>query len=82
MYLLYELNMQTRQTCCIPLVTTVHDDIDALIKETQLEYHELGKGWIFVLATVKKKSFNATIGDVGILLSPWEKIYENEVWHI
>ena len=38
--------------------------------ELDLKYHYTGNGWIFVLSSSSKNSFNFTIGCVGMLLSP------------
>ena len=36
----------------------------------ELKYHEAGKGWMFISASAWKNSTIATIGGVGILISP------------
>ena len=39
-------------------------------RELELKYYDTSNIWVFVLLSVWKNSVNATIGDVGMLLSP------------
>ena len=48
---------------CIQWHRYYHEDLN-------LKYHEVGKYWTLITASACKNSINATIGGVGILLSP------------
>ena len=48
---------------CVQEHRFFHDNLE-------LKYHEVGKGWTFISASAWKNSTNATIGGVGILISP------------
>jgi len=55
-----ELNVEV---ICVQEHRLYHPDI-------KLIYHDVGKGWSFISASVWRNSINATIGGVGMLLSP------------
>ena len=57
---------------CIQEHRFFHDDIT-------LKYHDLEKGWCMISASAWKNSVNATIGGVGILLSPKAKNCLNNI---
>ena len=56
---------------CIQEHRDLHDDID-------IKFNDIGK-WSFVAASATKNSINATVGGVGILLSPKAKASLNSV---
>ena len=48
---------------CIQEHRIYHDDVN-------IKYHDIGKGWVLVTSSATKAENNATIGGVGLLLSP------------